>query len=54
MFNKVYNRWSRSEPVDDEDMTAITSAYVSEENFLKLTDYRELATHIILIDYHIP
>lgn len=53
MFNKVYNKWSRSEEVDDDDMTAITGAFVSEEDFLKLTNSRELATYIALIEYHI-
>ena len=53
MFNKVYNKWSRSERVDKEDMAAITSVYVSEENFMRLTRSRELAKYIALIDYRI-
>lgn len=53
MFNKVYSKWSRSELVDEEDMTAITSVHVSEDNFLKLTHSRELAKYIALIDYRI-
>lgn len=53
MFNKVYSKWSRSELVDAEDMTAITSVYVTEEDFLKLTESRELAKYIALIDYRI-
>ena len=53
MFNKVYTKWSRAEPVSKEDMSAITSVHVAEENFLKLTGSRELAKYIALIDYRI-
>ena len=53
LFNKVYKKWSHSEPVDEDDMASITSQYVSEENFLKLTESREFAKYIALIDYHI-
>jgi len=53
LFTQVYRKWSRSEPVDEEDMSAITNVHVSEENFLKLTETRELGKYIALIDYHI-
>ena len=53
MFNKVYSKWSRSEPVHEKDMTAVTSVDVTEENFLKLTAHRDLAKYIALIDYRI-
>lgn len=33
LFNQVYKKWSRSEPVDGEDMSAITSVRVSEDFF---------------------
>jgi len=45
LFNQVYKKWSRSEPVDEEDMSAITSVNVSEEHFLKLTETRELGKY---------
>ena len=53
LFNKVYTKWSRLERVDENDMSAITGLYVTEENFLKLTESREFAKYIALIDYHI-
>jgi hypothetical protein len=53
LFNKVYKKWSHSEPVDEDDMASITSVHVSEENFLKITESRDLAKYIALIDYHI-
>lgn len=34
-------------------MARITSVHVSEEDFLKLTESRELAKYIALIDYRI-
>ena len=35
IFNTVYSKWPRSEPVDEEGMTAITSVYVTEEFFFE-------------------
>jgi len=53
LFNKVYTKWSRAEPIDENDMSAITALYVTEENFLKLTEFREFGKYIALIDYRI-
>jgi hypothetical protein len=49
----IYRKWSRAEPVPEDEMTAITSAHITEEEFSKLTECRELAKYIALIDYNI-
>ena len=53
LFNRVYTKWSRSETVEKEEMSSLTSMHVSEEEFLKLTGNREFSKYIALIDYHI-
>ena len=54
LFHRVYKNWSRSDqPVDEEDMAVVTSVNVSEEDFLKLTETRQLGKYIALIDYRI-
>jgi hypothetical protein len=35
--------------VDENDMSAITGLYITEENFLKLHEYREFVKYIGLI-----
>lgn len=49
----MYNKWSRSETVAEEEMSSLTSMHVSEEEFLKITENREFSKCIALIDYHI-
>jgi len=53
LFNRVYTKWSRSEIVEKEKMSSLTSMHVSEEEFLKLTGNREFSKYITLIDYYI-
>jgi hypothetical protein len=53
LFTRVYNKWSRSETVAEEEMSSLTSMYVSEEEFLKLTGNHEFSKYIALIDYHV-
>src|ERR1700738_707577 len=48
LFTRVYNKWSRSETVAEEEMSSLTSMHVSEEEFLKITENREFSKYIAL------
>jgi hypothetical protein len=52
LFNRVYNKWSRSETVAEE-MSSLMNMRVGEEEFLKMTENRGFSKYIALIDYHI-
>src|SRR5271170_7058064 len=40
LFNLVYTKWSRSEPVNQDGVETLVSMHCSEDDFLKLTGSR--------------
>jgi hypothetical protein len=53
LFNRVYKAWSQREHVDKEEMINVTKHYVTVDDFVRLTENRELQKYIALIDNRI-
>jgi Uma2 family endonuclease len=53
LFNRVYKAWSQREHVDKKEMSNVNKHYVTVDDFVRLTESRELHKYIALINNRI-